>query len=227
MEFNELKAIIESVSGLSEIFKGCPYEVLQQWDLREYQTGTVICRQGEKSDNLYIIVNGSADAYYMTEKGNKYSEAVIKEGQFIGEFEIFDQKPMICTVEALADLKALYIKREDFLKWMTLDQNICFYLAQYACQQFYLFSEKAGHDTLYPLKTRLCNYLLSSSRKASKDADGIKLRLNKEKLSDELAVSVRSVHRVLYELKKENTIENKFGYILIKDLDKLAQEAEI
>lgn len=68
--------------------------------------------------------------------------------------------------------------------------------------------------------------LLSSSKKWSKEANDIKLWLNKEKLSEELAVTVRSIHRVLYTLKMKDIIEVKANYIRIKDLNKLAQEAE-
>lgn len=226
MELNELKEVIAGIPNLYEIFKRCPPELLIKWDLREYPADTIICRQGEKSDSLYIIISGYADVYYMTEKGNKYSQAVIEKGQFVGEFEIFDQKPLICTVEALTELRLLHIKREHFLTWLKRDNNVCFYFARYVCHQFYLFSEKASTDTLYPLKTRLCNYLLSSSKKWSKEANDIKLWLNKEKLSEELAVTVRSIHRVLYTLKMKDIIEVKANYIRIKDLNKLAQEAE-
>lgn len=226
MDLNKLSEVIESIPNLYEIFKSCPYEILKRWVLREYKAGTLICHQGEKSDYLFIIVSGIADVYYTAENGGKYSQAVIEKGQFIGEFEIFDEKPYICSIQALSDLKLLQIKREYFLSWMAEDQRICFYLAKYACHQFYLFSHKAGTNALYPLKTRLCNYLLSASRSGKKDPDGIRLKINKEKLSEELAVTARSVHRILQALKSKNIIETKSGYIVIKDLVALAQEEE-
>jgi len=226
MDLNELSEMIDSIPNLYEIFKSCPYEILKQWVLREYKAGALICNQGEKSDYLSIIVSGIADVYYEAENGGKYSQAVIEKGQFIGEFEIFDKKPYICSVQALTDLKLLQIKREYFLRWLAEDKRICFYLAKYACHQFYLFSHKAGTNALYPLKTRLCNYLISASRKGEKEPDGIRLRINKEKLSEELAVTARSVHRILQALKSKNIIETKSGYILIKDLVALAQEEE-
>jgi CRP-like cAMP-binding protein len=227
MELDLLKKIIDANPELYSIFRGCPYEILSHWEINEYRVGTVICRQGDVIDWLSIIIEGYADAYFMAENGSKYSQAMIKKGQFIGEFEIFDRRPVICSVEALTDLKLLHIKREFFIKWLELDNNICFYLVKYANHQFYLFSEKAGADTLYSLRARLCNYLLACSGQAPKEGYSIKLQLNKEKLSEQLAVTKRSVNRILQSLKNKNIIEIETDVILIKDCKKLAQEGKI
>lgn len=224
MELSPLQKIIDHNSELYSIFRGCPYEILSHWNISEYQPGTVICRQGDTLDCLFIIIEGCADIYFMAENGNKYSQVVIKEGEFIGEFEIFDQRPVICWVEALTYLKLLQIKRDFFMKWLEMDKNICFYLAKYANHQFYLFSEKAGIDSLYSLKTRLCSHLLSCSGQASKEGDIIRLHLNKEKLSEQFAVTKRSVNRILLYLKNQNIIDIEVDSIIIKNLEKLASE---
>jgi len=48
MELNNLKEIIEENSGLYQIFKGCPYEILIQWESSEYKAGTVISARERK-----------------------------------------------------------------------------------------------------------------------------------------------------------------------------------
>ena len=224
MELNQLQKIIDNNLELYPIFRGCPYEILSRWNICEYQAGAVICHQGDRLDSLFIIIEGFADIYFMAENGNKYSQVVIKEGQFIGEFEIFDQRPVICSVEALTGLKLLQLKREFFMKWLEMDKNICFYLMKYANHQFYLFSEKAGADSLYPLKARLCRYLLSCSGQGLIKGCSIKLRLNKGKLSEQFAVTKRSVNRILLSLKNKNIIDIETDAIIIKDLEKLAHE---
>jgi CRP-like cAMP-binding protein len=224
MELNRLKKIIDAHSGLYPILKGCPYEILNHWQTGEYRAGTVIFHQGDRVDCLSIVIEGCADIYCMTENGNKYSQVVIKEGEFIGEFEIFDQRPVICFVEALTDLQLLHIQREFFMKWLELDNNICSYLAKYSCHQFYLFSEKASADTLYSLKARICSYLLSCCGQAP---TGFRCLLDKEKLSEQFAVTVRSLNRILLSLKNKNIIGIETDAIVIKDLKKLAQEEKV
>lgn len=120
----------------------------------------------------------------------------------------------------------LQIKRTYFIKWLELDNNLGSYLVKYLCNQFYLFSEKAGNDALYSLKARLCSYLVSCCRLVNKNDEVIELRLNKEKLSEKFAVTIRSVNRVLQSLKMKNIIETKSNSIVVKDLKKLCLEEE-
>ena len=46
------------------------------------------------------------------------------------------------------------------MHWVELDKNFLLYLINTLCESFYRLSKKAGEDTLYPLKYRICNYLL-------------------------------------------------------------------
>ncbi|NLW48254.1 MAG: Crp/Fnr family transcriptional regulator [Firmicutes bacterium] len=226
MDLNALKEIIDANPELYRVFRGCPYEILNHWEIKEYQADTIICRQGEVIDCLYIIISGYVDVYYMAENGKKYSQIIIKRGELIGEFEIFDQKPLICSVEALTDIKTLQLKQTHFFKWLELDNNISSYLVKYLCNQFYLFSEKAGNDALYSLKARLCSYLLSQSHLVNKNTGYIELKLDKEKLSEKFAVTIRSVNRILQSLKSQNIIDIKTNSIIIKDFKLLTLEEE-
>ncbi|HOJ76863.1 MAG TPA: Crp/Fnr family transcriptional regulator [Bacillota bacterium] len=229
MELSLLNEIINCNPELYEIVKGCPYEILKTWEFKQYEAGTIIYNQGEQTDFVNLIIEGYADIYYMAENGKKYSQVIIKKGEIIGEFEIFDKRPYVCSVEALTDLKLLQIKQSHFIKWLQMDNSICFYLVKYLCNKFYLFAEKASSDTLYSLKARLCNYLLSCSRQeqVTKNDNGIRLKLNKEKISDYFAVTVRSINRILQSLKLKGIIEIGADFIIIKDLGKLIQEEEL
>lgn len=227
MDLNTLKEIIDAKPELYQIFRGCPYEILDHWEIKEYRAESSICHQGEVIDYLSIIIDGYADVYYMAENGKKYSQIIIKRGELIGEFEMFEQKPLICSVEALTDIKILQLKQIYFTKWLELDNNISSYLVKYLCNQFYLFSEKAGNDALYSLKARLLNYLLSQSHSMIKNTDRIELKLDKEKLSEKFAVTIRSVNRILQSLKSKNIIDIKTNSIIIKDFKQLTLEEEV
>ncbi len=225
MELNLLKKIIEADPELYPIFKGCPDEILSHGQINEYRSGTVICRQGDIIDCLYIVIDGYADIYFMAENGNKYSQAIIQKGQFIGEFEIFDHRPIICSATALTSLKLLQIKYGSFMDWLKVDNHICIALIKYLCNRSYYFSQKAGTDTLYSLKARLCGYLLSRCPLPNQ-VGGILLKVDKDKLSEEFAVTIRSINRVLQFLKTENIIDIENDSIMIKDLKQLAQEEQ-
>jgi CRP-like cAMP-binding protein len=228
MEHKTLK-IVEIINCnpiLLEIFKSCPYEILNYWDIKQYPAGTTIFHQGEIIDTLNIVVDGFADIYLMKENGKRYYIATHQSGAFIGEIEIFEKRPSVCSVEAYTDLTVLEIKRDYFFKWIAEDRNIGSYVIKVLAREFHDYSIKTGNDILYPLKVRICSYLLSRSKQPSTKATNIEVKINKEKLSEELAVTIRSIHRVLHDLQSKNIIEVKTNVIIVKNRDKLASEDE-
>lgn len=226
MELSFIKEITNDNLDLLELIKECPLEIRDRFEYVEFQAGKIVCHQGDIINCLYIITEGYADIYYMVENGKKYSQVIVKKGEIIGEFEIFDQRSLICSVEALTDLKLIKINQQDFITWIKSDNNLCFFLVKYLCNQFYQFSKKAGFDTLYSLKARICWYLLTRSKSVFKNMSSIELKLNKEKLSEEFAVTTRSVNRVLQSLKNKEIIDIKTDSIVVKDLEKLILEEE-
>lgn len=225
-DLTEIFKIIDQNPDLYLMLRHCPYEILKHWEIKDYSAGQIICCQGKKYDYLYIILEGNAEIYYMAENGRKYSQAINRAGECVGDFEIFEQKNYICYVEAFTNLKLLQIRRDIFTKWLELDRNFSVCITKSLCNRFYKFAAKAGEDTLYSLKARLCSHLLSCSRQVSKKTVNIEIKFNKDELSDRFAVTSRSINRVLHLLKDKNIITFKENSIIINDLNKLTDELE-
>lgn len=225
MDISKLINIIECNPQIYEMLKYCPYSILKQWNMRDYSKGSIIFRQGEVYDRFCIAVSGYIDIYVMAESGKKYSQAIYTTGNFIGELEIFEKKPFSCFVEAISDVKLLEIEREYFLQWIDLDKNIGSYITKTLCSQFYRLSEKAGQDTLYSLKQRLCYYLIT--RWSDGSGKSGKIDMQKDKLSEQLAVTQRSINRVLHQLKEKGIIDIEDNSVVIRDLNALKLEEEV
>lgn len=222
MNLEKIIDIIEKEPEIYEILKYCPYEILKQFSVKEFPKGKFILNQGQVYDTFYIIVYGFADIYVMSDTGKKYSLTIYKKGNYIGEHEIFERKPYSCFVEAVSDIKLLTISRDNFLKWISLDKHLNEFITKTLCRQFYKLSKKVGQDTLCTLKERICCYLADNLN--NKDN---KVNINKENLSEQMAVTQRSVNRVLRELKEQDLIEIYNNYIIVKDLPALKLEADI
>lgn len=219
-----VQEIIESNPSIREMLKYCPYDVLKQWEIKDYPKGYIVCQQDMYYNFFYIIVEGYANIYITAENGKKYVQSIYKKGDFFGELEIFEQKPYICSVEALTDLKVLRINRESFLEWLDKDKNFLLYITKALCNSFYKLSKKAGEDTLYSLKYRVCNYLIYCLDKGIKKGDAIEIKLQKEQLSEQFVVTQRSINRILKYLKEKGIIEVRNKSILIIDVEKLKEE---
>lgn len=213
--------IIESNKIIKKILKDCPYSILNKWESMNYTKGQIICQQGIVYEYFYIIVNGYANICINGENGKKYSQAIYKKGDYFGELEIFDNKPYGCSIEALTDIQLIRIDRDSFLKWIDKDRHFSLHIMKTLCHNFYTLSKLAGENTLYSLKYRICNYLLYRTDSGVKSGTGIQIDINKEQLSEQFAVTSRSINRVLQQLKESNLIDVSNNYITIIDINGL------
>lgn len=226
MSIQNIVQIIENHSHVYEILKNCPYQILKKCFICTFQNGEMILSQDEKVDYLYIIVQGTANIYMMSENGKRYSQAVYRDGDFIGELEIFDHAPSVCYVEAMSDITLIGLYKDDFLEWLQLDSYMSHYFNRTLSKYLYNLSKKAGMDSLYSLKYRLCNYLLEHMKQHNKNQNEFIVKVNKMQISDQLAVTSRSINRILQEWKEQNLINIGSDSILIKNLHLLLEEKD-
>lgn len=227
MGYLHIIEIIESNRTIKNMLRNCPYEILNKWEFKEYEKGQIICYQNMKYDYFQIIVKGYANISITAENGKKYSQAIYSKGDYFGELEIFDSKPYICSIEALTDMEIIRIDRENFLKWIDMDRHFSIYITKTLCNNFYNLSKLAGDNTLYSLKYRICNYLLYRVDTGIKTDKVIKIEVNKEQLSEQFAVTSRSINRVLKQLKEIKIITVDNNYINIIDLEGLKNEENL
>ncbi|MBV8048618.1 MAG: Crp/Fnr family transcriptional regulator [Paludibacterium sp.] len=217
---DDVITIIEQERGIYELLKGCPYEVLKEFSVVRCRKGEFRLNQGQVYDSLYIVVSGLVRIYVMTESGRKYTLAIYKQGNYIGEHEIFDQRPYSCFVEAISDVVLLRLKREPFIRWLGQDRQISDSFTRSLCHQIYMLSEKAGTDTLYSLRQRICQYLVAA---AARDR---RVALDREELGELMGVATRSVNRILKSLREEGLIVAEGHDIVIRDWPALQDESE-
>lgn len=217
MSILKVVEVIEKEKVIYDILKSCPYEILKQWEIFKYKKGKVFLKQEELYPYFFIIIEGEANIFIMSDHGKRYSQSIYKKGNFIGELEIFNNVPYSCSIEALTDIKLLALKRDYFLKWYDMDKNISRYITEQICVAFYTLSQKSAADTLYTLRERISSYLLEAYNKNGSTA----IKIDKDTLSGQLAVTKRSLNRTFMELKKKDILEISNSQVFIKDLNKL------
>lgn len=222
MSIFKVVEVIEKEKVIYDILKSCPYEILKQWEIFKYKKGNVFLSQGEVYPYFFVIIEGEANIFIMSDHGKRYSQSIYKKGNFIGELEIFNNVPYSCSIEALTDIKLLALKRDYFLKWYDMDNNISRYITEQICAAFYTLSQKSAADTLYTLRERICSYLLEASNKSSSST----IKIDKDTLSGQLAVTKRSLNRTFMELKEKDILEISNSQVFIKDLNKLKKLAK-
>jgi len=224
----EWLSVIELVTRdpvLYSVLKYCPLDILCNWQLKHFSQGNTVFRQGEPCEEFHLIVKGEVDVFTTVDDGRKYSQARYRKGDMLGELEIFEQRPYICSVEAVSDATLLVITAKDFFRWLTLDNYFNQKILQAVSNQYYQLSKKAGEDILYSLHQRIC--LVLWQKYLQQQHDGLPvLIINKQQLSEQFAVAPRSINRILSELRENNIIAITGEQIQVLDASRLQQNAE-
>lgn len=67
---------------------------------KNLQPEDVVCRKGDSSDGLFILIRGSLLVYDLLHNGQEVSLNVISPGAFFGELSVIDQLPRTAYIKA-------------------------------------------------------------------------------------------------------------------------------
>lgn len=215
---------IEKDSKIYEIMKCCPYDLLRRMKIREYKANEFVRNQDEVYHTMFIVLGGELDIYVESENGKKYYLNTYRKGSYIGELEMFGNHPYVSRVEAKTNVKLLEIEKEDFIRWVQTDRNMNDYFIKTLCEGSYALCRNMGNNTLYTLTQRICQYLVSSIG-ANTKSDNV-IEISSEDLAERMAVTQRSVNRVLQKLREIGFIEIAKKKIIVKDIDGLIDQID-
>ncbi|MGM7637199.1 Crp/Fnr family transcriptional regulator [Bacillus sp. Hm123] len=224
MKIQLISNYVESNKKIYEMLKYCPYEILKSWCVEHFESGSKIFHQGEVYNTFSIIVEGLANIYVVAENGKKYVQTTYQTGDMIGELEIFHQQAFMSNVEAVTDVTIISLKRDDFLEWLKLDQNFNHYFIQKTVELSYTITKKDENHKLYSLQDLICKNLIEQIPKGRRGPEGIAVTIDKHELSEKLAVTQRSINRVLSSLKEKKIIDIQNHVVIIRDQERLKHD---
>jgi cAMP-dependent protein kinase regulator len=78
---------------------------------KTYPKDSLICREGEKGDSLFVISRGEVAILRQPPRGKEIRVQNLKDGDFFGEFGFFIDQKRHATVKAMTDCELLEISR--------------------------------------------------------------------------------------------------------------------
>jgi cAMP-dependent protein kinase regulator len=87
-------------------------ELLGSTSVRSYRPGSIIVREGEPGDSLFLIVDGSVEVSGTDPQGRPVALATLSRGDFFGEVAVLTGKPRTATVVAATEVAVIEISKE-------------------------------------------------------------------------------------------------------------------
>ncbi|MCC7165093.1 MAG: cyclic nucleotide-binding domain-containing protein [Anaerolineae bacterium] len=96
---------------------------------KEYEAGTVIVRQGETGDCMFVVQEGQVAAT-IEQDGQESMLGLLGPGDFFGEMCVFEKQPRGATVRALTNARVLTVDKKGLLRQITVDPTLAFNLLE-------------------------------------------------------------------------------------------------
>lgn len=109
--------LLQNLLGTAALFKPLSpaqrNELLKRFTAHDVPKGTVMIRQGQVGDGLYVILHGEA-VVTKQEGAAELTLATLEAGDVFGEISLIQDEPTIASVMAASDLSLLFLGRDIF-----------------------------------------------------------------------------------------------------------------
>ncbi|MBP7401520.1 MAG: Crp/Fnr family transcriptional regulator [Clostridia bacterium] len=193
---------------------------------RTYARGETIVTEGSRPRFAAILNQGSAKACRMTPDGREQILYVFSEGDFLGEQNLLFDRASGYTVEALEEVRACLLHKEDFLALLGEYPDIAVRIIEELGSRLERLENVAKHMGVRALEGRIGAALLEFADKYGvPEADGIRVRLplSREGLASYIGIARETVSRKLGQLETDRIIRSE-GNRTIVILDRAALE---
>jgi CRP/FNR family transcriptional regulator len=83
-------------------------------NVKSYAVGELIFKEGEKGDNMYVLLEGAVDLKMKVERGETVLKTVDTPNDFFGEMALLDERPRSASAVAVKPTKVLIVDGPTF-----------------------------------------------------------------------------------------------------------------
>ena len=178
---------------------------------REYEKSEFLIREGEQSEYIIIIHEGSAKAFKYTADGREQILYVFSEGDFFGEQNLLTDHRATYSVEALEQVKACMLSKAQFQRLLYQTPAIAVKIIEELGERMTRLENAVQGMGVRNVDSRIGSILLEFAEKygtAEKEGIVIKLPLSREGIANYLGVARETVSRKLGQLEHEGIIRS-------------------
>jgi CRP/FNR family cyclic AMP-dependent transcriptional regulator len=193
---------------------------------REVSAGTVVFREGEEGDQMFVIQAGKVKVSRSL-GGKQQILAILGKGDFFGEMAIVNRVRRTATVTALEVVKLLAFDREGFLNMINKNPRIALNVIDKLCRRLQsanLYIQHLARKDPKGLIGLNLSYAFQAALGGS-EGPGVPPSLaydrTVEDFSQNLELSMEEVKRALEELARDGIVEISANTILLRDARKL------
>ncbi|MDU2665092.1 MAG: Crp/Fnr family transcriptional regulator, partial [Clostridium perfringens] len=206
-------------------------KIVNMTEHKSFKENDVLCREGEKSDKLFLIRDGRVKICKITKEGKEQIVYVLSKGDFLGENNIFTSNNISnFSAYAITDAKICILKKENLEKILIQNPEISLKIIQEMADRINSAENLAQTLATRDVEARLATVLIEFMNKyGQKKEEGIyiSLPLNREQIANYCGITRETVSRRLSKFDKLGIIKLQGNKgLIVKDKEALFSLAE-
>ena len=198
---------------------------------KSFKENDVLCREGEKSDKLFLIRDGRVKICKITKEGKEQIVYVLSKGDFFGENNIFTSNNISnFSAYAITDAKICILKKENLEKILIQNPEISLKIIQEMADRINSAENLAQTLATRDVEARLATVLIEFMNKYGQKKEEeiyINLPLNREQIANYCGITRETVSRRLSKFDKLGIIKLQGNKgLIVKDKEALFSLSE-
>jgi CRP/FNR family transcriptional regulator, cyclic AMP receptor protein len=194
-----------------------------------YPKGSVLYLEGHPPRGIFVLCSGRVKLSSRLNNNKTRIMHIAEEGEVLGLSPVLSGRDYEATAETLCPVQVNFVRRDDFLKFLSQHGDACVRVAQQLSASYHdAFNQIRTLALSQPASERLAKLLVQWSEEGEQTSQGIvvELHLTQEEIAQLIGTSRETVTRLLGEFKNKNLIHVKGSTMLICDRPALSAITE-
>lgn len=171
---------------------------------QDYPKGKFLAHEGDASLGFFLILSGKVRVFKSASTGKEKVLLLAERGMTFGEDSLFGQGVFLECAQAMTDVQALLIPRDEFLKLLKGNSDLTFQVMESLCGWIKKLSHSVEDTVFLSARDKVTQYLIQLNQKSKNES--FLLPAKKKEIADQLGITPETFSRVLHQLSEQKLI---------------------
>ncbi len=214
---DKLSSLISKSNGLKELQK-----IIEDRKGRLFKKNQVVYYEGDKGNNLYLILMGKVKTVKLSEDGRELMTGIYTNDNYLGVQAILSNEAYSDTATAIDDTLLCIIPKDQIDQLLNQHTDIAKKFIKLLASDIREKEDQLLLLAYNSVRKRMAETLLKLQRQQVDNSDN-SFKISREDLAAMAGMATETVSRTLSDFKDENLIDKKGSVITILDLPRLAK----
>lgn len=191
--------------------------------------GSVLFREGDEGDRLYVIVSGTVKLGRRAADGRENLLAVLGPAEMLGELSLFDPGPRTATATAVSPVVLAGLGPEELESWLTGRPEVARHLLRALAQRLRRTNDAVADLVFTDVPGRVAGALVDLADRFGQSAPDGAVRvphgLTQEEIAQLVGASRETVNKALADFSSRGWLRPEARAVVLLDVERLRRRA--